>query len=116
MTIPNAEVMNKAVSNSNSSALDCQVVAEIFLPADVDLEQVKKIAYRAAISSKYTYLKKPVTLIALNEVSTQGLLVKLRVKAYVLDIRYEFLFKSDMTDTILTELNRRKLIPEQFSQ
>lgn len=114
VTIPNSELMNKAVSNSNSSALDCQVVAEIYLPANVDLEQVKEITHRAAISSKYTFLKKPVTIITLNEVSDRGLLVKLRVKAYVLDIRYEFLFKSDMTDTILRELNRRKMIPEQF--
>lgn len=114
VTIPNSELMNKAVSNANSGALDCQVVAEIFLPANVDLEQVKEIANRAASSSQYTYLRKPVTVITLNEVSDRGLLVKLRVKAYVLDIRYEFQFKSDMTDTILRELNRRKMIPEQF--
>lgn len=116
VTIPNGELMNKAVSNANSSALDCQVVAEIYLPADIDVELVKRIAYKAAISSRYAYLKKPVSVIAKNEIHEKNFVIKLRVKAYVLDIRYEFPFQSDMTELILSELNERKLIPSHFPQ
>lgn len=116
VTIPNGELMNKAVSNANSSALDCQVVAEIYLPADIDIELVKRIAYKAAISSRYSYLQKPVSVIARNEIHEKNFVVKLRVKAYVLDIRYEFPFQSDMTELILSELNDRKLVPGYFSQ
>lgn len=116
VTIPNGELMNKAVSNANSSALDCQVVAEIYLPADIDIELVKRIAYKAAISSRYAYLQKPVRVIAKNEIHEKNYVIKLRVKAYVLDIRYEFPFQSDMTELILAELNKRKLIPGSFSQ
>lgn len=112
VTIPNGELMNKSVSNANSSALDCQVVAEIFLPADVDLTLVKRIAYKAAISSRYVYLKKPVAVIAKNEIHEKNFVVKLRVKAYVLDIRYEFPFQSDVTELILEELNRRNMLPD----
>jgi len=113
VSIPNSELMNKAVSNANSSALDCQVVAEIYLPMDVDVDAVKRIAYRAAISSRYVYLQKPVTVIALNEVHEENYVLKLRVKAYVLDIRYEFPFKSDMTELILGELKNKGLLPKQ---
>ena len=113
VTIPNSELMNKAVSNSNSSALDCQVVAEIFLPMDVDVDAVKRIAYRAAVSSRYVYLQKPIAIIALNEVHEENFVLKLRVKAYVLDIRYEFPFKSDMTELILSELKQRDMLPKQ---
>ncbi|MEL7833946.1 mechanosensitive ion channel family protein [Fodinibius sp. Rm-B-1B1-1] len=113
VTIPNSELMNRAVSNANSSALDCLVVAEIFLPMDIDVDKVKRIAYRAAVSSRYVYLKKPITIIALNEVHEENFVLKLRVKAYVLDIRYEFPFKSDMTELILEELKRRKMLPKQ---
>lgn len=113
VTIPNSELMNKAVSNTNSSALDCQVVAEIFLPMDVDVDAVKRIAYRAAVSSRYVYLQKPIAIIALNEVHEQNFVLKLRVKAYVLDIRYEFPFKSDMTELILSELKERDMLPKQ---
>ena len=116
VTIPNGELMNKAVSNANSSALDCQVIAEIYLPADIDLELVKRIAYKAAISSRYVFLQKPVRVIAKNEIHEKNYVIKLRVKAYVLDIRYEFPFQSDMTELILTELNKRNLIPSHFSK
>jgi small-conductance mechanosensitive channel len=114
VSIPNAELMNKAVSNSNSSALDCQVVSEIFLPANVDVMKVKKIAFRAVYASSYTYLNKPVDVIVLNEQNNRIFIMKLRVKAYVVDIRYEFLFKSDVTELILEELNKQGLIPNEW--
>jgi small-conductance mechanosensitive channel len=110
VSIPNGELMNKAVSNSNSSALDCQVVAEIYLPADTDLMEVRELAYRAAATSKYVYLNKPIVVNALNEIHHDRFVVKLRVKAYVLDIRYEFRFKSDMTEIILAELKCRGIL------
>jgi len=111
VSIPNAELMNHAVSNTNSSALDCQVVAEIYLPATVDIQQVKKIGYKAVYASSYTFLNKPVDIIVLNEVHNRFFAYKLRVKAYVVDIRYEFLFKSDLTEMILEECNRLGMVP-----
>jgi small-conductance mechanosensitive channel len=111
VSIPNAEVMNRAVSNTNSGALDCQVVAEIYLPATVDVAKVKQIAYKAVYASSYTYLNKPVDIIVLNEVQNRFFAYKLRVKAYVVDIRYEFLFKSDLTEMIVSECNRLGMVP-----
>lgn len=116
VSIPNGELMNKAVSNTNSSALDCQVVAEIYLPASIDVENVKEIAYKAVYSSSYTYLNKPVVVIVSNEIYNMNFVVKMRVKAYVVDIRYEFLFKSDMTEMILKECNRHGYIPVKSSE
>lgn len=110
VSIPNAELMNHAVSNSNSGALNCQVVAEIYLPATVDIPTVKRVAKDAVYASSYLYLNKPVEVIVLNELKDRNYVVKLRVKAYVLDIRYEFLFKSDMTELILEECNRLGLL------
>lgn len=111
VSIPNGELMNQAVSNSNSSALDCQVVAEIFLPATADAAIVKAIARKAVYSSSFSYLNKPVVIIVLNEMHDKKFVMKLRVKAYVLDIRYEFMFKSDMTEMILKECNQQGIIP-----
>lgn len=45
VSLPNADIVNNAVSHSNSGALDCQVVTSIFLPALVDIDMVKAIAY-----------------------------------------------------------------------
>ncbi|MFO7799654.1 mechanosensitive ion channel family protein [Rhodohalobacter sp.] len=111
VSIPNAELMNTAVSNSNSSALDCQVVAEIYLPAAVDIQKVKQIAFKAVYASSYTYLNKPVAVIVLNEMENRHFLYKLRVKAYVVDIRFEFFYKSDLTEMIVDECNKLGMVP-----
>lgn len=114
VAIPNGELMNRAVSNANSSALDCQVVSEIYIPATADITLAKEIATKAVYSSPYLYLNKPVVVIALNEIHNRHYIIKLRVKAYVLDIRYEFLFKSDVTEMILSEFNTRGIVPHSF--
>ncbi|MFH5885181.1 mechanosensitive ion channel family protein [Halalkalibaculum sp. DA3122] len=112
ISLPNGDISSKAISNANTGALDCQVVAEIYLPARIDIDQAKRIAYKAAISSRYAYLKKPVVVIAQNEIHERNFVLKLRVKAYVLDIRYEFPFQSEMTERILDEINQKKMLPE----
>lgn len=110
VSIPNMELMNSPVSNSNSGALDCQVVTEIFLPMDVDTWKVRKIAVEAALTSRFIFLNKPVTVLFFNEMHERKSLLKMKLKAYVLDIRYEFQFKSDMTESVLKELLNQGLV------
>ena len=104
VSVPNMELMNSSVSNANSGELNCQVVAEIYLPLDVDTQKVRKIAIEAAQVSKYIFLNKPVVALFFNEVKQRRSYLKMRLKAYVMDIRYEFQFKSDMTEIVIREL------------
>ncbi len=113
VSIPNGEVVNQAVSNSNSGESNCQVVAEFYLPSGVDLGQVKMLARRAALVSRYTYLKKPIAVVMKNEIHEGRSMIKVRLKAYVLDIRYEFAFMSDLTQILLEELLRRELVKRE---
>jgi small-conductance mechanosensitive channel len=116
VSVPNMELMNSSVSNANSGELNCQVVAEIFLPIDVDTQKVRKIAIEAAQISKYIYLNKPIVVLFFNEVKEKRSYLKMRLKAYVMDIRFEFQFKSDMTEIIIKELLSEKIISkEDFS-
>jgi hypothetical protein len=55
------------------------VVAEIFLPATVDVQKVKMIAVKAVYASSYTYLNKPVEVIVINELINQHFVIKLKV-------------------------------------
>ncbi len=77
VSIPNSEIMNKSVSNANTSSLECQVVAEIFLPSDINIDEVKEVAYRAAYTSRYVYLNKPVAVIAKNEIHENNFVLKI---------------------------------------
>jgi MscS family membrane protein len=110
VSVPNAELINSSVSNSNSGQLDCQVVAEIFIPTTVDTEKVRKIATEAAQASRFIYLNKPIVVLFFNEINNRKTYLKMRIKAYVMDIRYEFQFKSDMTEIVIRELMKEGII------
>lgn len=110
VSVPNGDIMNQAVSNANSGEANCQVVAEIYLPISIDTEQVRKLATEAAQVSRYIYLNKPITVLFFNEVKEKRSYYKMRLKAYVMDIRFENIFKSDMTEIVMRELIKQKII------
>ncbi len=103
VSVPNGEIINQSVSNANSGESDCQVVAEFFLPAHIDQNLARDIAYRAAAVSRYVYLNKPIVVLFKNEIHQGRSLLKMRLKAYVLDIRYEFPFASEMTELVIQQ-------------
>jgi hypothetical protein len=47
-----------------------------------------------------------------NEIHEGRSLLKMRVKAYVLDIRYEFPFAGEMTELIVETLLRKNLLDD----
>lgn len=110
VSIPNGELMNQSVSNSNTGEANCQVVAEIYLPITVDTNLVRQLAIESAQVSKYIYLNKPIAVLFFNEVKEGRSYLKMRLKAYVVDIRYEFAFKSDMTEIVMKQLLEQKII------
>ena len=115
VSVPNGEMMNQAVSNANAGEPNCQVVAEIFLPITVNTDQVRKIALEAAQVSRYIYLNKPIKVLFFNEIHERRSYLKMRLKAYVMDIRDEFSFKSDMTEIVISELVKQKIVnPEDL--
>lgn len=115
VSVPNSEMMNKSISNTNVGETNCQVVAEIYLPLNVDTERVRKLAIESAQVSNYIYLNKPIKVIFINEMHDRKSILKMRLKAYVSDIRHEFLFKSDMTEIVMKTLIKENIInPDNF--
>ena len=114
ITIPNSEFMIEEVSNSNSGENNCQVVAEIYLPIDVNTELVRKIATEAAQVSKYIFLNKPITVLFINEMHEHRTILKMRLKAYVSNLDKEFAFKSEMTELVLKSLLEQEIIKPEF--
>jgi small-conductance mechanosensitive channel len=110
VSIPNSEIVSQAVSNSNSGEFNCQVVAEFYLPAETDIVRLKKICYLAAAVSRHVYIKKPIAVILKNEITHGRSMLKVRLKAYVLDLRYEFALASEMTELVIKQLIKEKLV------
>jgi small-conductance mechanosensitive channel len=111
VTLPNALVLGQAVSNSNSGALDEMVEVHFTLPAHLDLTLVRNLAQESASSSPYVYLKKPIRVL-IEDHFDRTFLTRLTIKAYVLDIRFERLLASDITERFKNALLERQLIPE----
>ena len=107
VSIPNSEIVNQSVSNANSGEFNCQVVCDFFLPPDIDITEIKALAQRTVETSRYVYLKKPVTVLVKNEIHQGNSILKLRTKAYVLDLRFEFKFMSEITETFISELKKK---------
>lgn len=106
VTIPNANVLSDQVFNANSGVPDCQVVTDLLLPIGADADLASRIGYEAAWTSPFTYLRKPVVVLIGHGFDRRPYL-RVRVKAYVFDHRYESRMMSDITERAQAEFRAR---------
>ena len=93
VTVPHNYIWTHSVSNANMGELEAQVLTEFYLAHEANPEQVENILYRIAYTSKYTHLQLPIVVVMSEH--PWGSLFKLR--AYPLDARDEFAYKTDLT-------------------
>lgn len=114
VTIPNVRFITDVVSSGNSGALDMMVVIPFHVALDADISRARDIIYETAVTCSYTYLKKPVKIVASEEGSPTGFYIKLSVKAYVLDVQYEKAMQTDIvlrtTEAFLREKIKRPIL------
>lgn len=96
VTIPNSEILSHMTWNANSGVPPCQVVTDLFVPPDTDPIEALEIGYEAAYSSPYILLSKPVAVMLQDGFQNRPFM-RVRVKAYVYDHRFEMLLQSDIT-------------------
>ncbi len=112
VTVPNSQVVQEQVANANSGQLHCQVPTSLHLPGRVDERLAKRIAYDAAVTSPYVFLGKPVAVFVEDEFRTT-FVTRVKVRAYVLDPRFEFRFRSDVTERARDGFRAAGLAPER---
>lgn len=111
VTVPNSDVVHDGVANANSGELDCQVETELWVSARVDLARARRIAYEAAATSRHVFLGKPVEVHA-ESVFRYGPVVRLTVRAYVLDHREEMRLRTEVTEQANRALAAEGLLPD----
>ena len=112
VSVPNAQVVQESVANANAGQLHCQVVTDLYLPGRVDERKARGIAFDAAVTSRYVFLEKPIVVLIGDEFRTT-FLTRVRIKAYVLDPRFEFLFQSDVTERARDGFRAAGLVAER---
>ncbi len=111
VTIPHNVSWTEAISNANSGQLEAQIVTDFYFAHDVDTDQVLQILYQAAYSSRYTQLKLPVVVI----MEEQPWATRFKLKAYPMDARDEFVYKTDLIFRAKQAFARQKLAYPQMA-
>lgn len=110
ITIPNGEILTAQIWNSNSGVPDAQVTVDLFLDAAADPYEAMEVGYEAAYSSPYLLAGKPVVCLVADQMQQRPYL-RLRIKGYVYDHRFEPRFQSDITARAKAEFRKRKMLP-----
>ncbi|WP_439133449.1 mechanosensitive ion channel family protein [Pseudomaricurvus sp.] len=110
VTIPNSRFITDVVASGNLGAMDMMVVTDFHLSLDADIQAAQDIVRQVIVTSRYAYLKKPVTFSVEEVQVAERLSIRLKAKAYVLDVNYEKAFQSDITIRSTT-LFRERGIP-----
>jgi MscS family membrane protein len=67
------------------------------------MQRIRQTAIEAAQVSRYIFLNKPISVLFFQEKIGHKVMIKVKVKAYVNDIRNEFAFKSEITEILTNE-------------
>ncbi|MBI1339577.1 mechanosensitive ion channel [bacterium] len=111
VTIPNSKFLSDISSSGNFGELDMQVVMDFHIAADQDFDRARNIVREAALSSRYVFLSKPVVILV-NQTFSDGLAaIRIRLKAYVLDAKYEKVFDTDVNLRVLRAFRDAGILP-----
>jgi small-conductance mechanosensitive channel len=111
VTIPNNMFLNQVTSCGNYGALDMQVVIDFHIGIDQDVQLALGLIREAAATSRHVYLPKPVIVGVSQVIIDHYLALQLKLKAYVLDTKFEKEFVSDVTLRVLEAFEAEGIRP-----
>lgn len=106
ISIPSKAFLQNSISNSNSGALNCQVITDIVVTENLSGEFLSRLAMEVAWSSPYTWLGKAVSVSILDRFDTGVSARLVRIRAHVFDHRYEGRYSSDLSLRFKDEVAR----------
>lgn len=107
VTIPNSKFITDYVSSGNAGSLDMMIETSFHVHPKEDLEPLKKDIYEVVCTSRFAFLDKPIIISAQEELFARQLVIKISVKAYVLDVRYEEDFRTDIVMRVGKLFNKK---------
>ncbi len=102
ITIPNSNLVNNCVLCATNGFISMNVITSFYFSASSNIEHIKSTIYEIVTTSKYAYLDKPVDITIDNQWVQDILCIKLTLKAYVIDARFEKTFQTD----VITRVNK----------
>ncbi len=100
VAIPNSRFITDVVASGNAGALDMMMVCDFHVALNTDLKKAKALIHEVVVTSRFAYLKKKVSFVFCEVVIADRLAIKISAKAYVLDVKYEKAFQSDVVERV----------------
>jgi small-conductance mechanosensitive channel len=100
VTIPNNLFLTDVVASGNAGAVDMMIQMDFHIGIDQDVDRAKAIVREALISSRFVNLSRRWTVTVSEVFGGSCPALRLRAKAYVLDVRFEKAFETDVTERV----------------
>jgi small-conductance mechanosensitive channel len=104
VTIPNNKFLTDSVASGNAGAVEMMVQMDFYIGLDQDLAKAKSVVTEALTSSRYFSTARPWAVTVSQVLQDSYLALRLRAKAYVLDVRFEKAFETDVTERVVEGL------------
>lgn len=111
ITIPNNMFLSQLTSSGNYGALDMQVVVDFHIGVDQDARRAQALVREAGATSRYAYLPKPVVVRVSQVIVENYIALRVRLKIYVLDTKYEKALVTDITLRVLEAFEAEGIQP-----
>ncbi len=111
VTIPNNLFLSEVTSSGNSGNLEMLTVVDFYIGLDQDVHQARDLVRAATATSRYVYLPLPIKVLAWQEPLDGCVAMKIRLKAYVLDTKYEKDFQTDVVLRVQRAFAESKISP-----
>lgn len=111
VTIPNNKFLTDSVASGNAGSVEMMVQMDFFIGLDQDLPRAKTVVTEALTSSRYVSIGKPWGVTVAQVLQANYLALRLRAKAYVLDVRFEKAFETDVTERVMEGLTEAGVKP-----
>jgi small-conductance mechanosensitive channel len=101
VTIPNNKFLTDLVASGNAGSVEMMIQMDFFIGLDQDLGRAKQIVTESLTSSRYFSTARPWSVTVAEVAQDSYLALRLRAKAYVLDVRFEKAFETDVTERVI---------------
>jgi len=111
VTIPNNRFLTEVVASANAGAVDMMVQIDLLIGIDQDIEEARRLLSEALTTSRYANLNRRWVVTVSEEIRDSYFAIRMRAKAYVLDLHYEKAFVSDVTVRALAAFREAGIRP-----
>jgi len=111
VTIPNNKFLTDVVASGNDGSVEMMIQMDFFVGTDQDVAAAKAVVREALTTSRYVHLGFR-WIVSVSEIVQETFVaVRIRAKAYVLDVKFEKEFESDVTERVLQSFREKGIQP-----